>query len=104
MTTQHTPGPWHIGLDGMSIVADAGDSPHGIPIRPCVATVKRRLDGTEANARLIATAPDLLEALQEYLDWHRANFALPSGNLEDPDQTALAKKGSAAIAKARGEG
>lgn len=34
----------------------------------------------------------LKKALAEYLDWHESNFMLPSGNFEDPDQDALAKR------------
>lgn len=36
-------------------------------------------------------------ALREYLDWHEVNFALPSGNFEDPDQHELAKEARAAL-------
>ena len=60
---RHTPGPWrsgHYGEYGFRI--DTG------PDTNYVAHVSPRLDDpeTEANARLIAAAPDLLEALEFY--------------------------------------
>lgn len=83
----HTPGPWHVvgGTEvraGVRIIADT-DGAHRID------------DQREADARLIAAAPDLLEA---------ARFALAA--LADPTRLdrrgdALAKL-EAATAKARG--
>ena len=53
----------------------------------------------EADARLIAAAPDLLEALQEALDdWDDTHF-----DEEYPHRIEWADKARAAIAKARGE-
>ena len=63
MTTQHTPGPWNVtGLyvrerDG-GLVASIIDLWHD------QKTPKAEMD---ANARLIAAAPDLLAALKELL-------------------------------------
>jgi hypothetical protein len=59
----HTPGPWtaqawqHVtahNADGFSVI---------------VADVKYVAGETDANARLIAAAPDLLEALSDLLDY-----------------------------------
>lgn len=68
MTTSHTPGPWTIST---SSPVDYALSIHGAPLKqsggfPVVADIlERTTDGThEANARLIAAAPDLLEALR----------------------------------------
>ena len=53
MKTQHTPGPWTVdnqyihGPDGIRFLAVAGDG------------------AGQANARLIASAPDLLASLEE---------------------------------------
>ncbi len=62
MDVQHTPGPWHtVGLDknAQRVVA----SQH-IEIATCwhhcVGSIEREM---EANARLIAAAPEILEAL-----------------------------------------
>lgn len=95
---KHTPGPW---------VADFGEAFH---IRPSeggtLAQVtflkgrgglggRRNADECAANARLIAAAPDLLEALELWRD-------RISGPTEMSMQTLLHMT-DAAIAKARGE-
>ena len=53
---QHTPGPWHVNELGN--VADKTRIVIGV-----IATTFESYSG-EANARLIAAAPDLLEALE----------------------------------------
>jgi hypothetical protein len=61
----HTPGPWRIGKQGGSVVAD-------IPIpeiggSDCIEYYGGHLVAesiTPSNAKLIAAAPDMLEALQ----------------------------------------
>jgi hypothetical protein len=65
--TQHTPGPWKIrsiGVNGSQTV---------YAMRNDVATAYDRAPMVkgecEANAQLIAAAPELLEALQEALAW-----------------------------------
>lgn len=71
MQTHHTPGPWAVDLhlittaDGETLVAKA--------------STDRSLARVEANARLIAAAPDLLAAL-ESLDAARGHtFHKPAG-------------------------
>ena len=67
MSAKHTPGPWEFGpnhsstgLAGQLVVRPAGEFPHG----EWVADVGSMYDDhREANARLIAAAPDLLAAL-----------------------------------------
>ena len=81
MTTTHTPGPWGFEESTKTIRA--------VPQNYWLATMDS-WDGAvdhEANARLIAAAPDLLEALEEMVD--------ESINRE--------VKARAAIAKARGQ-
>jgi len=97
MTTQHTPGPWAIsaamyGVGNLKV--------HGVeftrdgitqPIANCGWDDKGE---AEANARLIAAAPDLLAALR-----------LCERALEERDAEAeehAAKAARAAIAKAKG--
>ena len=61
MTTQHTPGPWTVTNSGLSIKS----SGHSIHDR--IADVYHSEKSAEidrANARLIAAAPELLEALK----------------------------------------
>lgn len=89
MRTQHTPGPWEY---------IPGEEPAFLP------RVQRGIEGEfvvmglsryreEADARLIAAAPDLLEALQDAL------CALECCGKDYP----AASKARAAIAKATGE-
>ena len=61
-TVQHTPGPWEIwpdfdeeGENGSSIIGTNGD--------PLAVTISDRYS-EDANAHLIAAAPELLEALE----------------------------------------
>jgi len=56
----HTPGPWHY-REGSRIVVDGGGW--------WIAEVQagRADNSSEANARLIAAAPDLLAALENYV-------------------------------------
>ena len=69
---EHTPGPWKVGskarmkpyvegADGMFVASCGGNAPGKGNYD--TATWRRR----EANARLIAAAPDLLEALKRLL-------------------------------------
>lgn len=59
MSAQHTPGPWtsHVVRVQRAIVGR-----HGEPVAYTRADLERD-DVDEANARLIAAAPELLEAL-----------------------------------------
>jgi hypothetical protein len=78
MDTKHTPGPWQITDDGLVVFAlhHDGDFWGGKPllvdrmsarIAPCISQ-GGSLAEAQANARLIAAAPDLLQALQEMAD------------------------------------
>lgn len=67
---KHTPGPWHYD-DGQGgkyfpIVKLGGppDSPHGITINDCRGKNGGDIHELQANARLIAAAPALLDALE----------------------------------------
>lgn len=59
----HTPGPWYVDGDG-HVTANADDE-HGI-CRPIICERVMGFSGDEAaNARLIAAAPEMLEALRK---------------------------------------
>ena len=98
---KHTPGPWTAELDAHGRGRIKGD-------RCWVATTWTTADDdsnkrypAEANALLIASAPDLLEALTKLLDMHDrcdAGFA-PTVEL----RFAIRDMARAAIAKATGE-
>ena len=106
MSTQHTPGPWKLGaLDitpfgtGFSMGIDAES--HGELALVVWQMEEDKVDGKpspqcEANAKLIAAAPDLLDALDLLLGKaYKQNF-----NDSYPEILA---KAEAALAKARGE-
>lgn len=84
--SKHTPGPWKFGKDGaiehnnVQIYIDGADGTLIV-----YGQVK------DADARLIAAAPDLLESLRGFIE---------HGTCFDADDWAKAK---AAIAKATGE-
>lgn len=112
--TQHTPGPWTlderyapmtgiVGADGFS-VADVED----ICISPTwqeanqgrhwgsadESHIERPEAEVEANARLIAAAPELLDTLRRLVDVLNDDL--------DPEQCAVWDAAVAAIAKAEG--
>lgn len=109
----HTPGPWWacFGDDQPvayypGIVMYVSSDPHITVVTGAEGDKSGHVcdrDEWEANARLIAAAPDLLEALSEArkMAWAfiRLGVDLPEFN---PDEHCLIRKIDAAIAKARG--
>ena len=81
---KHTPGPWVVFLDGghASTVMPAG-RPGDICVMEAVGHPE-----TDANAALIAAAPDLLAACEEYM--------------REGDKPHVDELMTAAIAKVRG--
>lgn len=76
---QHTPGPWHLATnkhpttDGRPWGAvEAKRHPAGGAGTPPVGIRDITWQGEtgRANARLIASAPDMAAALQQVIDWH----------------------------------
>lgn len=65
----HTPSPWTYGRSKESFGFKIKDR-FGKAIAAISGTVKRSDEECEANARLIAAAPELLEALKRNL-WHK---------------------------------
>lgn len=92
MTEQkHTPGPWsyHRSLHNRSINGAYINASDGSRIATVSRNADRHIDEKEANARLIAAAPDLLAALialmpadfdehpQDFApEWHTARAAI----------------------------
>lgn len=73
MTTNHTPGPWHYGHNkkqaGNRFVDDRGwffgPVGFGLDIGDIHLTASQSPEEQEANARLIAASPDLLNGVRE---------------------------------------
>ena len=89
---KHAPGPWEVGStieSGTQAIIHDGDS---------VLAILTTIPPNPANARLIAAAPDLLEALRKMTDMVEAEVLGPEW-LWAHEIIAEAR---AAIAKARG--
>jgi len=100
----HTPGPWHCGnrdnwwriYDENGVYIAAAKDPSPAP--------NHKADGfdiEEANARLIAAAPDLLEALKWLVYECNTNFIF-ADDVDGPEYAAL-EAARTAIAKAKGQ-
>lgn len=112
MSGQHTPGPWeHLGTDrvgpdyGVAIVGSNLGGLVGYALPWPTEIDSGNFERVEANARLIAAAPDLLEALE----WALAEIEgrtryTPNDIYEAMEQRENALEAAqAAIAKARGD-
>ena len=89
MSTQHTPGPWSVNFKKFDEVTAS----NGAIVASC-----NKLTGLvnlQANARLIAAAPDLLEALKGLVAW--------ADDLRREDPVEDLRKARAAISKAEGQ-
>lgn len=90
---EHTPGPWT--RHGLGISKDAGE--YGYAVALCDSPVPP--GEAEANARLIAAAPDLLTALEALMPMLEAHQA------QDKSLTTygheIINAGRAAVAKAQ---
>lgn len=98
----HTQGPWYVDDDGF-IVTGSAETYVKIADGDCSDL---DIDEREANKRLMATAPDLLSALENLLALTELHIAERSKTPEEED-TFLAchhiAQTRAAIAKAKGE-
>ena len=103
--SQHTPGPWVVETtSGMNIyITQPQDMPNRTP--GFYAEVRRftsSVDAVKANARLIAAAPDLLEALEKIAVLYEKDI-----DADNYEQAANAYEmrciARAAITKAKGE-
>ncbi len=68
MTAKHTPGPWHWFTHSPTVVfIDEGDGIVGIAWTGDPDGTETPLEEEIANARLIAAAPEMLEALKSII-------------------------------------
>lgn len=70
MSATHTQGPWFTHYEGAVLHVIPCTHPTACTVQICTAngTAYRAKSETEANFRLIAAAPELLDALIEMLD------------------------------------
>lgn len=106
MNTKHTPGPWSIDQNDLALrgqFLDINTDYAGVLVASVVDLDYDRPE-CEANARLIAAAPELLESLQEILDASDAELK-GQGSDHDPECPFCSKadKARAVIAKATGQ-
>jgi hypothetical protein len=108
--SKHTPAPWVIDDDNRTYVGIAGEFADGHNYAIIAETATHSLIGVReaiANARLIAAAPDMLEALEKLLEYEpsdRSEFRSdPKGDREFQTAKADFASARAAIAKAKGE-
>lgn len=113
---KHTPGPWNATKIN-PVTGDIDDC--YLYVEPGIAVIERKVKGRDqydaANARLIAAAPDLLEALEALADSAPSaccvDFHHKPGDYHDADEScpaldryeAACLSARAAIARARGE-
>ena len=107
--SKHTPGPWTVGLRGEYgthnanvIFSNGGESSvatvYHLPVHTKLEEVDPRYAKGMANARLIASAPELLDALKDVVAlWDHHCHAHGDGT-----PTPLHVKARAAIVKAGG--
>lgn len=103
MKNQHTPGPWEADIRiAQAIVVDShGNAVADIARHEFSVTEQSYSDQRiEANAQLIASAPELLSALKALHSCHRAFSESESWTTLDDGARELAE---AAIAKAEGK-
>jgi hypothetical protein len=91
-----TPGPWKLEA-GRSIVTDGGrfNLAYSTDKKTGAASFPNFLE-LDANAALIAAAPDLLAALERVMECHRLKISLVTN-------AGAVEQARAAIAKAKGD-
>jgi hypothetical protein len=102
--SKHTPGPWMFAPSNSANVAGhvvPRPRPDGIGLVTNIATIRPHKWGAhevEANARLIAAAPELYEALERTMNWLASYPGGGTMGIDGPYEQARA-----ALAKAKGE-
>jgi hypothetical protein len=99
LSAKHTPGPWVVrGADTYRWQIEHGDVKAATVVARVTTPRKGGTDASDANAHLIAAAPDMLDVLESILcDSYICDAIRESGNRGVIDDVR------AAIKKARGE-
>lgn len=101
MQTKHTPGPWFLINDAcVGGPVESGWEQAGCGIAHCGMRA-RTSEEAAANARLIAAAPEMYEALKALLAC--PDISDVAGEDKDPETHAAESIARAALSKARGE-
>lgn len=94
----HTPGPWKAkNIAGQIYIGSEDDSNECVFDRQIADMVQSKARGTrqikqvEADARLIAAAPEMLAALQQVEAEMRAGFGSSFGQTREQVRRAIAK-------------
>jgi len=105
--TAHTPGPWKVtewtyqqGKEARCMIEAANDAVATVTDLWCMDD---RAAEREANARLIASAPDLLHALELLLPWAKTYIETQRTPLHGKGEFQRIEIARAAIARAKGE-
>lgn len=87
--TQHTPGPWQTTDLGRDIGIVPTSQPLSRSIAVCSRLYREDAVDCEANARLIAAAPDLLAAAQQALSYLDDQPNSTPGSVAEVNQCAV---------------
>ena len=94
--TKHTPGPWKIfegwGADKRRpVIVDAIPDDEGKFVGNCICYAASTNPDIEANARLIAAAPDLLDHLKHMVRLVETELKEDGGHILQGAKDAIAK-------------
>jgi hypothetical protein len=102
--SKHTPAPWTLGKGKVRVRTEKDNDGRSKLIAECYTTGNAILypspEEREANARLIASAPELLEALKVMTDVFQPRSGEPSPDMHV--ETVAWEQARQAIAKAEG--
>jgi hypothetical protein len=96
--SDYTEGPWKMQVNGKTLT-ETMDGTYGVGIAICQQV---RKPSTIPNARLIAAAPELLEALRKIVDMNRQHALDQYGDADKSESWSCVAIARAAIAKAEG--
>lgn len=96
--SKHTPGPWHLSAGRKYVMSSYSDG--GLSIAR-MDDLEVPIDMREANANLVATAPDLLACLNSFVE-DTVDY-MTRNKLGDPERQHNVKWARQVIAKATGD-
>lgn len=93
--SKHTPGPWTLGNGEVRIRTEKNEQGRSILVAECYTTGNAgrypKYEERKANARLIAAAPELLEALKKLLEAYKHDTSILSNLFIQIAQEAITK-------------